>query len=501
MSHANELDAGAAIEITGEIKPEYQQVLTPDALAFVADLHRRFEAERQRVLGLRAERQARFDGGELPGFLPETQAVRDGDWTVGSIPADLTDRRVEITGPCDRKMVINALNCGANVFMVDFEDATSPTWDNQLSGQSNLMDMWAGRIDFTDPRNGKEYKLKSDRGVLIVRPRGWHLPEAHMKVDGAEVSGALFDFGLYFFHNAKASLDQGSGPYFYLPKLESHHEARLWNSVFEAAQEALGLPSGTIKATILIETLPAAFEMDEILYEMRDHIIGLNCGRWDYIFSYIKTLRNNPDYLLPDRGQVVMGKAFLGAYSRLLIRTCHRRGAFAMGGMAAQIPNRRDPEANEAALAKVTADKEREVSEGHDGTWVAHPDLVPIAKGVFDKHMPGPNQLGAAGDSRRGHPGRHARDPRGRTHRSGLARKHPGRRAVYRGMARRTRGGAALQSDGRRRDGGNLPIPDLAAIALRRRAGRRPQGDSRPVRGAARRRDGEAARRAGGGSL
>ena len=299
MSHANELDAGAAIGITGEIKPEYQQVLTPDALAFVAGLHRRFEAERQRVLGLRAERQARFDAGELPGFLPETQAVRDGDWTVGSIPADLTDRRVEITGPCDRKMVINALNCGANVFMVDFEDATSPTWDNQLSGQSNLMDMWAGRIDFTDPLSGKEYKLKPDRAVLIVRPRGWHLPEAHMKVDGVEVSGALFDFGLYFFHNAKASLDQGSGPYFYLPKLESHHEARLWNSVFEAAQTALGLPSGTIKATILIETLPAAFEMDEILYEMRDHIIGLNCGRWDYIFSYIKTLRNNPDYLLP----------------------------------------------------------------------------------------------------------------------------------------------------------------------------------------------------------
>ncbi len=398
MSNVSELSPSAAIEITGEIKPEYEQVLTPDALAFVADLHREFEAERQRVLGLRAERQARFDAGELPDFLPETQAIRDGDWTVGSIPADLTDRRVEITGPCDRKMVINALNCGANVFMVDFEDATSPTWDNQLSGQSNLMDMWAGRIDFTDPNSGKEYKLKSDRAVLIVRPRGWHLPEAHMTVDGAEVSGALFDFGLYFFHNARASLDQGSGPYFYLPKLESHHESRLWNAVFEAAQKALGLPSGTIKATILIETLPAAFEMDEILYEMRDHIIGLNCGRWDYIFSYIKTLRNNPDYLLPDRGQVVMGKAFLGAYSRLLIRTCHRRGAFAMGGMAAQIPNRRDPEANEAALAKVTADKEREVSEGHDGTWVAHPDLVPIAKGVFDKHMSGPNQLETPGD-------------------------------------------------------------------------------------------------------
>lgn len=386
------------VEILGGHGAGYDTVLTHDAVAFVAGLHRKFETERHAVLRHRADRQKRFDAGELPGFLRETQTVRDGDWQVGSIPRDLHDRRVEITGPCDRKMVVNALNCGANVFMVDFEDATSPTWDNLMAGQVNLRDLWRGDIGFTDQSNGKHYDVNEDRAVLMVRPRGWHLPEDHVRIDGASISASLFDFGLYFYHNAQLSLDQGTGPYFYLPKLESHLEARLWNKVFVHAQEALGLAQGTIKSTILIETLPAAFEMDEILYELRDHIVGLNCGRWDYIFSYIKTLRNNPDYVLPDRAQVVMGKAFLGAYARLLVRTCHRRGAFAMGGMAAQIPNRRDPEANEAALSKVRADKEREAREGHDGTWIAHPDLVSVAKDVFDALMPGANQLGVPGE-------------------------------------------------------------------------------------------------------
>lgn len=393
------LETPPGVDVLGNVAPEYAHVLTSEALAFIAGLHRRFEADRKRVLALRAERQAKFDAGALPDFLPETREIREGDWKVGSVPADLLDRRVEITGPCDRKMVVNALNSGASVFMADLEDATSPGWDNIISGQANLIDLWAGRIDFTDPDTGKSYKLNDERAVLILRPRGWHLPERHILVDGEEMSGALADFGLYFFHNAKATLAQGTGPYFYLPKLESHHEARLWNDVFVAAQDELGIDVGTIKATILIETLPAGFEMDEILYELRDHIIGLNCGRWDYIFSFIKTLRNNPDYVLPDRAQVVMGQAFLGAYSTLLIRTCHRRGAFAMGGMAAQIPNRRDPEANAAALAKVKADKEREAREGHDGTWVAHPDLVPVAKAVFDELMPGANQLDNAGSS------------------------------------------------------------------------------------------------------
>jgi malate synthase len=402
MSHVTVAEAGAnrpdGVEILGRDGAGFEKVLSHDALAFIAGLHRRFEARRRQVLGMRAERQIRFDAGELPDFLAETREIRQSEWAVGAIPHDLQDRRVEITGPCDRKMVINALNSGASVFMADLEDATSPVWENQVSGQVNLMDLWAGRIDFTDPKNGKSYAVGPEPAVLLVRPRGLHLPESHMRVDGEEVSGALFDFGLYLFHNAGAAIAAGSGPYYYLPKLESHHEARLWNDVFVAAQAELGLPNGTIKATILIETLPSAFEMDEILYEMRDHIIGLNCGRWDYIFSYIKCLRNNPDYVLPDRAQVVMGEAFLGAYSTLLIRTCHKRGAFAMGGMAAQIPNRRDPEANRAALAKVRADKEREVHEGHDGTWVAHPDLVPVAKSVFDEHMPQANQLDRVDD-------------------------------------------------------------------------------------------------------
>ncbi|GGL23420.1 MULTISPECIES: malate synthase A [Caulobacter] len=387
------LDIAANIQINGPVEGRAVEILTPEALAFVADLHRRFDVRRRELLAARVARQARFDTGELPDFLPETAEVRAADWTVAPIPADLRDRRVEITGPVDRKMIINALNCGAKVFMADFEDATSPTWTNVLEGQVNLKDRWAGDLTHVDPKSGKRYALGANPAVLKIRPRGWHLPEQHMEVDGQPVSGALFDFGLYLFHNARATLAQGSGPYFYLPKLESHLEARLWNEVFVHAQAALGLPVGTIKATVLIETIPAAFEMDEIIHELRDHMAGLNCGRWDYIFSFIKRLGRRPEFLTPDRSAMVMGKAFLGAYSLKLIQTCHRRGAFAMGGMAAQIPVKGDEAANQAAFAKVRADKEREAGAGHDGTWVAHPDLVPVAMEVFDRLMPTPNQL------------------------------------------------------------------------------------------------------------
>jgi len=391
----NTMSANAdRLVVTGPSAPRFDEILTPEALAFVAELHGRFDADRRALLEFRKERQVFFDNGGLPDFLPETASIRAGDWKVAPIPADLLDRRVEITGPVDRKMIVNALNSGAKVFMADFEDASSPVWANMVEGQINLKDRWAGKIDFTDAKTGKAYKLGDKPAVLIIRPRGWHLPERHITFDGQPASGSLVDFGLYVFHNAKAALAQGSGPYFYLPKLESHLEARLWDQVFSLAEEWLGLPHGTIKATVLIETLPAAFEMDEILYELKDHIVGLNCGRWDYIFSFIKTLRNNKAYLMPDRGQVVMGKAFLKAYSELLIKTCHRRGAFAMGGMAAQIPIKNNPAANEAAFAKVRADKEREAGAGHDGTWVAHPDLVPVAMEVFDRLMPSANQLG-----------------------------------------------------------------------------------------------------------
>ncbi|MBB5752148.1 malate synthase A [Prosthecomicrobium pneumaticum] len=392
------LDAAAKLAIKGALGPRFDEILTAEALAFVAALHAAFDERRLDLLARRVERQKAFDAGALPDFLPETAAIRAGDWTVAPIPADLQDRRVEITGPVDRKMIVNALNSGAKVFMADFEDASSPSWSNMVEGQLNLKDRWQGKIDFTDERTGKDYKLKPNPAVLIIRPRGWHLPERHITYDGRPASGSLVDFGLYVFHCARLALDLGSGPYFYLPKLESHLEARLWNDVFTFAEERLGLALGTIKATVLIETLPAAFEMDEILYELRPHIAGLNCGRWDYIFSFIKTLRNNRAFLLPDRGQVVMGKAFLKAYSDLLIKTCHRRGAFAMGGMAAQIPVKNDPAANEAAFARVRADKEREASAGHDGTWVAHPDLVPVAMEVFDRLMPTPNQLGVTRD-------------------------------------------------------------------------------------------------------
>jgi malate synthase len=380
-------------EVIGPAVPRGEEVLTPQVLALVAELHRRFDDRRLELLAAREERQARFDAGERPDFLAETAGIRAGDWTVAPIPHDLLDRRVEITGPVDRKMIINALNSGAKVFMADFEDATSPTWANLVEGQVNLKDRWAGEIDFTDPASGKAYALGDNPAVLMVRPRGWHLPEAHVRVDGREVGGGLFDFALYMIHCARPALAQGSGPYFYLPKMESRLEARLWNDVFALTEDVLGLPLGTIKATVLIETLPAAFEMDEILFELRDHIVGLNCGRWDYIFSFIKRLGRRPEYLTPDRALMTMGQAFLRAYSLKLIQTCHRRRAFAMGGMAAQIPVKGDAAANEAAYARVRADKEREAADGHDGTWVAHPDMVGLAMEVFDERMPHPNQL------------------------------------------------------------------------------------------------------------
>ena len=383
----------AAIQVHVTPAGRQAEILSKEALAFLGDLHRKFDARRLELLARRMERQKLFDAGQLPHFLTETKAVRDGDWKVAPIPADLLDRRVEITGPVDRKMIVNALNSGAKVFMGDFEDASSPMFANMIEGQANLKDRWDGKIDFTDSATGKTYKLNKDPAVLMVRPRGWHLLERHVTVDGREMSGSLFDFGLYVFHCAKAQMARGATVAFYLPKLESHLEARLWSEVFSHAEAALGVPNGSFKATILIETLPAAFEMDEILYEMRDHIVGLNCGRWDYIFSFIKRLGKNATFLTPDRSVMTMGQAFLNAYSLLLIKTCHRRGAFAMGGMAAQIPVKGDAKANEAAFAKVRADKEREAGNGHDGTWVAHPDLVPIAMEVFDRLMPGPNQL------------------------------------------------------------------------------------------------------------
>ena len=382
------------MSLTGPGRPEYSRVLTPAALAFVADLARTFRPRVEQLLARRRERQAEFDAGARPDFLSATADVRAGDWKVAPLPEDLLDRRTEITGPTDRKMVINALNSGASVFMADFEDANSPTWDNMVDGQLNLGDAVRRTITLTAPETGKKYALNAKTAVLFVRPRGWHLVERHMLVDGAPVPGGLFDFGLFFFHNAREAMARGTGPYFYLPKMESHLEARLWNHVFVRAQDKLGVPQGTIKATCLIETLPAAFEMDEFLHELREHSAGLNCGRWDYIFSFIKKRAFDPAAVLPDRSQVTMDKGFLAAYVKLLIKTCHRRGVHAMGGMAAQIPIKGDPAANDAAFEKVRADKLREVKAGHDGTWVAHPGLVAVARDIFDAHMPGPNQLG-----------------------------------------------------------------------------------------------------------
>jgi malate synthase len=369
----------------------YDRILTPQALGFVAHLHRKYEQRRRDLMAARTARQARLDAGEELCFLPETRSIREAAWTVAPIPADLQDRRVEITGPVERKMVINALNSGASTFMADFEDSATPTWENMVQGQINLRQAVDRTIGFKSAE-GKCYKLNETTATLIVRPRGWHLLERHLLVDGDPVAGALFDFGIFFFHNAERLVERGSGPYFYLPKIESHLEARLWDHVFNEAESRMNLARGTIKATVLIETLPAAFEMDEILYELRDHAAGLNCGRWDYIFSCIKKMRAR-DFVLADRAQVTMTSPFLRAYCQLLVKTCHRRNAFAMGGMAAQIPIKGDPAANEAAMAKVTADKEREANDGFDGTWVAHPGLVPVARAVFDRIMPQPNQV------------------------------------------------------------------------------------------------------------
>ncbi len=385
------------VEILGPMDDLAARILTPEALGLVARLARACEDRRHELLAARAARQRRITDGERPDFLSQTRAIREATWTVAPIPKDLLDRRVEITGPVDRKMIINALNSGARVFMADFEDSHAPTWRGTLEGQANLYDAVRGTIDYESPE-GKRYALGDSVATLMVRPRGWHLDEKHVRVDGRPVSASLFDFALFFFHNAEALIRRGTGPYFYLPKMESHLEARLWNEVFVLAQDALGIPRGTIRATALVETILAAFEMHEILWELRDHSAGLNCGRWDYIFSFIKKFRTDPAFLMPDRAAVTMDRPFLKAYVDLLIQTCHRRHIHAMGGMAAQIPIKNDPEANTAAIAKVTQDKLREVNAGHDGTWVAHPGLVPVARGVFDARMAASHQLQVARD-------------------------------------------------------------------------------------------------------
>jgi len=379
------------LEIRGRVTDSAEQVLTTEAVAFVASLAKEFMPRVKELLALRIERQAELDTGVMPDFLESTKAIRESDWTVTSIPSDLADRRVEITGPTDRKMIINALNSGARVFMADCEDSLTPTWDNVIQGQVNLRDAVNRSIELD--ANGKHYALNDTTATLIVRPRGWHLPDKNVLLDGEPVPGAFVDFGLYVFHNAAELKKRGTGPYFYLPKLESHLEARLWSDVFKFAERYGLVDAGEIKATVLIETILAAFEMDEILYELRDHIVGQNCGRWDYIFSFIKKFRRFPEFVLPDRSEVTMTAHFLRSYSKLVIKTCHRRGAYAIGGMAAQIPIKNDEEANQKALGKVRSDKEREVLDGHDGTWVAHPALVPLALEIFDQHMPGPNQL------------------------------------------------------------------------------------------------------------
>ena len=386
--------APQGVDIRAPRTAAHDAILTPDALAFVVGLERQFRDERARLLAAREARQKRLDAGEKLDFLAETASIRnDPSWKIAPLPADLQDRRVEITGPVDRKMIINALNSGAKLFMADFEDSNTPLWSNQIEGQINLRDAIRRTIGFTDPNSGKSYKLNDTVAVLKVRPRGWHLDEAHVLVDGRPMSGGIFDFGLYVFHNAKELLARGSGPYFYLPKMESHLEARLWNAVFTKAERDLGIPAGSIRATVLIETILAAFEMEEILYELREHSAGLNCGRWDYIFSFIKKLRGEAGAVMPDRAQVTMATHMMSSYSQLAIKTCHRRGAPAIGGMAAFIPIKDDPAANDRAFANVRADKEREASNGHDGTWVAHPGLVPVAMEVFDRLMPTPNQI------------------------------------------------------------------------------------------------------------
>lgn len=391
MSQSYKVPQG--VQIIGKYTPEFAEILTPEALEFVVGLQRKFNSRRKELLQARVERQKTLDQGILPDFLPETKSIRDGEWTVAPVPADIQDRRVEITGPVDRKMIINALNSGAKVFMADFEDANSPTWHNNIDGQINMRDANRRTISLADEKRGKTYQLNETTAVLFARPRGWHMEEKNVIVDGVNMSASIWDFGLYFYHNVLERLKRGSGIYFYLPKMEHHLEARLWNDIFILAQSQLDVPLGTIKGTVLIETIMATFQLNEILFELRDHSAGLNCGRWDYIFSFIKRLVKNEAYLVPDRAQVTMVSPFMKSYSELVIQTCHKRNAFAMGGMAAQIPIKDDPEANEVALNKVRADKEREAKNGHDGTWVAHPALVPIAMEQFDKYMPTPNQI------------------------------------------------------------------------------------------------------------
>jgi len=388
MSIATNIDG---LKINAEVSAAYGEILTPEALVFITKLQRKFNNTRLELLAKRDLCQKQIDAGQLPDFLPETKAIREGDWVAAPIPADLQDRRVEITGPVERKMIINALNSGAKVFMSDFEDSNSPTWSNNIEGQINLRDAILRTISYINPENGKSYKLNEKTSVLMVRPRGWHLPEKHVTVDGGLMSGSLFDFGLFFFHNVKQLLANGTGPYFYLPKMESHLEARLWNDVFVFAQNELGIQQGTIKATVLIETILATFELHEIIYELREHMAGLNCGRWDYIFSYIKKLRNLPGYVLPDRAQVTMAVPFMASYSKLVIQTCHKRQVHAMGGMSAFIPIKNNEAANNAAIEKVKQDKLREVTNGHDGTWVAHPGLVQVTLDIFNQHMPAPH--------------------------------------------------------------------------------------------------------------
>ncbi|HEY4973541.1 MAG TPA: malate synthase A, partial [Steroidobacteraceae bacterium] len=387
------LETWPAIDISRRQLERGDEVLTPKAMELLANLHRRFNPRRLQLLALRQRRQAEFDRGQLPDFLPETAHVREGDWRIAAVPADLADRRVELTAPPERKLMLNGLNAPVSTFVVDFEDACAPSWDNLIRGQVNLADAVRRRISYADPERGRTYSLNDSSATLIVRPRGWHLAEKHVQVDGQAVSAALFDFALYLANNHQALERRGSGAYFYLPKLESHLEARLWNEVFIAAQDELGMARGSIKATVLIETILAAFEMDEILFELREHVAGLTCGRWDYIFSFIKKFRNQPGAVLPERDALTMDTPFLKAYVDLLIQTCHRRGAHAIGGMAAQIPIRSDPQANAAAMIKVREDKLREARAGHDGTWIAHPALAPIAAAAFDAVMPGRNQL------------------------------------------------------------------------------------------------------------
>ena len=476
----------ADTQLVGQNVPGIDRVLTPAALDFLGRLGTEFEPRRQEILAARRERAARTAAGQQLDFLPETRAVRDADWQVAPAPADLDDRRVEITGPAEPKMAINALNSGAKVFMADFEDALSPTWANVVGGQAALQDAVRRQLEFRSPE-GKEYRLNEEVATLVVRPRGWHLVERHLELDGQPISGSLFDFGLYLFHNGAELLSRGSGPYFYLPKLQSHTEARLWNDVFVWSQAALGIPHGSIRATVLIETIWAAFEMDEILYELRDHAAGLNAGRWDYIFSIIKAFAARPDAsVLPDRAQVTMGVPFMRAYQQLLVKTCHRRGAHAIGGMSAFIPNRREPEVTQAALAKVREDKEREATDGSDGSWVAHPDLVPVVMEVFDRALgEQPNQkyrqrndVHVTGDRFD-----ELRSPRRAGDRGWSGDQRLGRDSLHRGLAQRHRRRRARQPDGGCRDGRDIPLAGLAVAACWRVLARAGAGRDRAMAG------------------